>query len=181
MKKIISIGMNCEVSFQIQKYVDKFYSSLFSWAFVMDDKRFLRALHNLDDVFSKEIEFHMPTNDMFLDKKYGIAFHGRTPKEKLFFPDGKVKDSKLYDETVEELKTRIAYLKNRFKQDLDSDEEKIYFKKILVEPDLEIWGGKEKLISIIKEFETYFLKNIARGGGRTKKFIVLQKKYFLDG
>ncbi|MBO5523409.1 MAG: hypothetical protein J5986_07015 [Roseburia sp.] len=174
MRKLISLGMNCEVSFQIEKYVEKLYASLFSWAFVMDDDLFLEALNNVDDIFSNEISFHMPTGDMFLDEKYRITFHGRTSKEKLFDENGTIKDRGLYDETVEELKSRLVHLKEKFKEDLVTEDEKIYFKKILIEPDFETWGGKEKLERIINGLSDYFLKN---GNAGNVLVVVLERKY----
>lgn len=176
MKKIISLGMNCEVSFQIRKYVNEFYPSLFSWAFIMDDELFVEALNNIDDIFQNEISFHMPTEDMFLDEKYRMTFHGRTPKEKLFDEGGNIKDLKLYDETVTELKSRLGHLKEKFKTDLKSEDEIIYLKKILIEPDLEKWGGKEKLLRIIEELYDYF--NNKGHERQWKLVIVLEKKYY---
>ena len=173
MKKVISLGMNCEVSFQIEKYVKEFQSSLFSWAFVMDDDLFLEALNHIDDVFENEIRFHMPTDDMFLDEKYQITFHGRTPKEKLFDDNGEIKDRHLYDGTVEELKSRLAHLKDKFKQELLSEDENIYIKKILIEPNLEVWGGQERLIRIIENLSDYFIKLRTRN----KLIVVLESKY----
>lgn len=41
MRKLISLGMNCEVSFQIEKYVEKLYASLFSWAFAPNIMTFI--------------------------------------------------------------------------------------------------------------------------------------------
>lgn len=173
-KKIISLGMNCEISFQIERYVNEWYSSLFSWAFVVNDDDFLKAIKNIDDVFTNEVHFHLPTVDMFMDEKYNIAFHGRTPKGEFLSEDGSIIDMVKYNEALDELKHRLNHLKNKFKSDLHSSDEKIYIKKYLIEPDIETWGGKERLILLINQLYSYLEKET--GGENYKLVVVLSKR-----
>ena len=122
--------------------MEPFNASLFSWAFVLDDELFLKALENIDDIFENEICFHLPTNDMFMDKKYQITFHGRTPKQNFLLEDGSIKDREMYEKTVLKLQSRIRHLKEKFKEQLVKGDA-VYIKKIMIEPDLEAYGGKE--------------------------------------
>lgn len=80
-ENIISLGMNCEVSFQIERYVKKLDASLFSWAFIGDDDLFLDALNHLDSIFEGEVSFNQASENMFFCDRYRIFFHGRTPKQ----------------------------------------------------------------------------------------------------
>lgn len=59
---------------------------------------------------------------MFMDKKYQITFHGRTPKQDFLLEDGSIKDWELYEKTVLELKSRIRHLKEKFKEQLINDD-----------------------------------------------------------
>lgn len=117
----------------------------------------------------------MPTDDMFLDEKYQITFHGRTHKSELFDESGNIKNSHLYNETVAELKSRLRHLKEKFKQELISEDEIIYIKKVLIEPDIETWGGEERLEKVIKGLSDYFIS--AADAGKQKLVVVIEKKY----
>lgn len=56
-QNIVSLGYNCEVSFRIEDFThDKIKSYPFSWSYITDQKKFLDALWNLDDVLKNEIE-----------------------------------------------------------------------------------------------------------------------------
>lgn len=176
MKRLISLGMNCEVSFQIKKYCPSLYASLFSWAFVINDDLFLQALDNIDDVFSNGVHFHLPTDDMFMDEKYQITFHGRTSKLDMLDKEGNIVNREKYDEALDELISRLAHLKSKFKTDLMSADEKVYIKKIMIEPSLEEWGGEAHLFEIICSLKKYF----SEYSSNSTLVVVVEKKYLSD-
>ena len=175
MKKLISLGYNCEVSFQIEKFKGAIDSSLFSWAYLLDDTKFLQALENVDDIFMNGIHFHMTTDDMFYDEKYDITFHGRTPKNVMFDEDGNIKDQVAYDECIAELKSRLAHLKEKFKKDFMSEDEKIYLRKIEIVPEQDgnvNWG---RVIDFINNLKAFFEKRVSQGG--YKLIIIIERKF----
>ncbi len=175
MKKLISLGYNCEVSFQIEKFRGDIDASLFSWAFLLDDAKFLQALENVDDIFMNGIHFHMPTDDMFYDEKYDITFHGRTPKSAMFDEFGNIKNQAVYDESIAELKSRLAHLKEKFKKDFVSDDEKIYLRKIEIIPEPDGTVNYGKVIDFINKLKAFLDKNVKRGS--YKLVIVIEKKF----
>ncbi len=175
MKKIISLGYNCEVSFQIQKFRGAIDASLFSWAFLLDDEKFFLALENLDDIFMNGIHFHMPTNDMFYDEKYDITFHGRTPKHVMFDEEENIKDQEAYDAAIAELKSRLAHLKKKFKNDFESEDEKIYLRKIEILPEADGTVNYERVVSFINRLYDFLERQVKIG--EYKLIIVIEEKY----
>lgn len=135
-QNIVSLGYNCEVSFRIEDFIhDKIKSYPFSWAYIKDQKKFLDALQNLDDILKHEIEV-LPWG-MFLDKKYGISFHGKGDKAALFQEDGTVNQA-VADSMIEELKSRENYLIEKLKKLLESDQTTLFIVKVPSKKD-----GKE--------------------------------------
>ncbi len=127
-QNIVSLGYNCEVSFRIEDFThDKIKSYPFSWSYITDQKKFLDALWNLEDVLKNEIEV-LPWG-MFLDKKYGISFHGKGDKTTLFQEDGSV-NQEVADSMIEELKSRESYLIEKFKKLLSSDQATLFILKV---------------------------------------------------
>lgn len=168
-KNIISLGMNCEVSFQIEKYVNKLDASLFSWAFIENDDLFLQALENLDDIFEGDISFNASSEDMFWCERFRIAFHSRTNKSLLFDAEGNIIDQKLYDKNLAELKSRINYLKEKFKKQLKSKDEIFFIKKIEVNNDIR--HAQDIILGLYNYFETY------SSDSAYKLFIVVEDVY----
>lgn len=150
-------------------------ASLFSWAFVKDDEKFLQALENIDDIFSNDVSFAENTTDMFLDTKYNISFHGRTPKNELFDEEGNIKDEKKYQETLAELKSRLAHLKEKFKKDFESEEEKIYLKKIYIAENANDYKDIQSAKKIIIKLYEYLKSKIPTG--KFKLIIIMENKY----
>lgn len=148
-ENIISLGMNCEVSFQIEKYVKKLDASLFSWAFIEDEDLFLEALNHIDEIFEGDISFKAPTPDMFLCEKYQIAFHGRTPGKLMFDSNWTIKNQKIYDKTVDELRSRIRYLKQKFMNQINSEKYTVFLKKLMVEGD---YIKAERIITGLRDY-----------------------------
>lgn len=172
MQKIISLGYNCEVSFQIEKYVENWDASLFSWAYVSNDLKFLDAMKNIEDVFKHDILFHMPTPDMWCDVKYDIKFHGRAHKDTMFDSEGNLIDNVVYDECLEELRSRLEHLKEKFLNSLDSDDEKIFIRKLRITPK----QNDSEVLEFIQNLNDILNSKVK--GSRYKLYIVLEKEYY---
>ena len=124
----VSLGYNCEVSFRIQDYFKRKIDSYpFSWVYITDFEKFVRALFKLDDILKHEVEF-LPWG-MILDKKYGLSFHPKINKKELFFEDGNLNLQKA-DEALAELKERFLYLLSKFKKLLASDKRTLFVIKV---------------------------------------------------
>ncbi len=176
--KWVSLGRNCEVSFQIQKYVgEEWESSLFSWAYILDDSLLIPALNNPEDLFQNEFHFHPPTNDMFYDEKYQITFHGRTPKDEMLDENNQIINIEKYNSTVDELRSRIAHLTSKFRANLASDVPTAYIYKLMLYNSDENYIQDK--IAFIKDLYAWF--QIHKSGSNWKLIIVVEKsfkKYF---
>lgn len=98
---VISLGYNCEVSFQFflkHKFVE---SSLFAWVNTETCQNLINALKHPDLVLSKGLREVEP---MWLDIATGISFHGKTKRDGL----------ETTEEIKQELISRITYLKEKF-------------------------------------------------------------------
>lgn len=171
MKNIISLGYNCEVSFQIEKYINEFDASLFSWAYICNDTSFLRALDNIDDIFTDQVHFHMQSDDMFYDEKYDMTFHGRTHKDAMFDKNGNIIDNDAYDECIAELRSRLDHLKEKFKQQLVSRDKKIFIRKLKIS-DKQNCADAVQYIRKLNEILNSKVK-----GGRYKLYVVIEKEF----
>lgn len=94
---IISLGYNCEVSFQFFKKYNFVESSLFAWCNVVDCTNLTYVLKNLDLLTSKGLKNR---GSMYKDLATSIYFHS--------------KDGYTEKEALAELTDRILYLKEKF-------------------------------------------------------------------
>lgn len=177
MKKFVSLGTNCEVAFQIEKYQGYIDSGLFSWAFVLDDEKFLRALENIDDIFTHGVHFHMPSDDMFYDEKYDITFHGRTPRSEMFDQAGNLINPAAYDACLSELRSRLEHLKERTKQTFASADEKIFLRKIEMQPDANGEFPYAQVANFIGRLYDVLSRQVCKG--TFKLVIVLEKRHLV--
>lgn len=97
---IISLGYNCEVSFQFFLKYHFVESSLFAWANLVNCEVLINALKDLDKFTSKGFKKNTP---MYIDVATGIFFHGKEV-------DGDSEEDIIY-----ELTERIKYLRDKFK------------------------------------------------------------------
>lgn len=96
---IISLGYNCEVSFQFFKKYKFVESSLFAWVNTSNCDNLIYALNNLEKLMSMGFKKAFP---MYVDIATGIYFHGKDGKE----------DSESI--IIDELTSRIMYLRDKF-------------------------------------------------------------------
>ena len=175
--KLISLGLNCEVSFQIEKYLGSLDSGIFSWVGTMNDEHFLQALENVDDILEHGIHFHMPSDDLFYDEKYDLTFHGRTPKAEMIDACGNIIDQEKYDASVAELKSRVNHLKEKHKRDLNSHDRKVFLRK----QEMADWEGKvdyDRTTAFVRRLDSILAASVQ--GGTYQLVIVVEKHYLTD-
>lgn len=117
MKKyghIISLGYNCEVSFQFFLKYHFVESSLFAWVNCQDCSHMIEALKNLDRLTSKGFK---ADGFMYCDLATGIAFHAKEDK------------GESDKEKQQELKSRILHLKEKFLKTASDGKENLYIFK----------------------------------------------------
>lgn len=121
---IISLGFNCSLAYNINRVHGCLESSLFNWACVGDNEKFLKVLDSTDILFSEGFDYKKDCN-MFECTATNIVFHGRSRTKKV-----KNKDFKIYYENVKneylELISRTDHLKENFKKLLNSDNKKLF-------------------------------------------------------
>src|SRR5262245_22497134 len=82
---IVSLGNNCEYSFQFftnYKFVE---ANLFSWVYVLSPKKLLDAIARPDLMFSEGIS---EPDWLYTCNKYEIKFHGRASDKELLDAEG---------------------------------------------------------------------------------------------
>ena len=99
---VISLGYNCEVSFQFFLQYHFVESSLFAWTMTQNCENLVYALNHIDEVGSQGFEPGVP---MYKDIATNIFFHTKSYK-----PDAVPPES----EIIAELKSRVDYLRNKF-------------------------------------------------------------------
>lgn len=118
---IFSLGYNCEIGFRLVRYFKFEESSIFNWAGVNSMDILLDALKNFDDIGKKGFA---PPPPLWFCKASNIFFHGKTPVEDL------LNNPELMQHDLEDLTSRLAYLKEKFLRILRSDSRKLYIRKI---------------------------------------------------
>lgn len=167
---VISLGFNCEVSFQIQKYTKMFEASLFSWAFIVDDTLFLEALKNLSKLFAGEIQFSPERVDMFQCKNFNIFFHGRVPYQQLKLENSDRMNEEKYNKALNELKSRVEHLKEKFIDQLNTEESTIFIREV------EGIGNLNEHLKFVGELNDYLALNYPNG--KYLLLIIVEEKYY---
>lgn len=132
---IISLGYNCEVSFQFFLKYHFVESSLFAWVNAVDCQHMIYALKNLSVLTTKGFK-HVPP--MYEDIATGISFH---PKEN---------HGETEKEEKAELKSRILHLKEKFIKTASDGKKNLYIFKC---PPIES-SEKEAYKDIVELYNT---------------------------
>lgn len=104
---IISLGHNCEVSFQFFKKYHFTESSLFAWCACPNISAMINAINKLEIVGTGEFK---PTNPMWQCQNTKIAFHGKgSPRLWNENPS-----QEFFDNDLKELKSRLTHLRSKF-------------------------------------------------------------------
>lgn len=122
---IISLGYNCEISYQFYCNYKFTQSHIFSWVEILKDEDLLAALTDLNGVFSQGMGV---TRSPFVCKKYDIYFHNRKHKKALYNEDGSINEEVVIPDQ-EELLSRVSYLREKFKKTISSDASKLFIVK----------------------------------------------------
>lgn len=113
---VISLGYNCEVSFQFFKKYKFVESSLFAWANTETCRNLINALKNPDLLLSQGLREVEP---MYADIATGISFHGKSTRDGL----------ETKEQIEQELVSRINYLKEKFFRTASDGKKNLYIFK----------------------------------------------------
>lgn len=113
---ILSLGYNCEVSFQFFLKYHFVESSLFAWVNTETCQNLIHALKHLDLILSQGVREVQP---MYLDIATGISFHGKTERDGL----------ETKEEIKNELYSRIPHLRDKFIQTAQDGKKNLYIFK----------------------------------------------------
>lgn len=169
MKKfdhIISLGWNCEPSFQMKLHLGFVESFPFSWCGIYDHEVLLKVLNNKNIIFSGDIQ-EFPNVNMWLCKTANITFHAqRKAKDFIKFTGEELKQEKKKE--LEDLKNKINYLFTKLENIWASEKKQLYI--------LTINKDNKNFLEFIKD-----LDNLLRD--KTKNYsllIILSKEQYSD-
>ncbi|MDD7313189.1 MAG: hypothetical protein PUH03_02395 [bacterium] len=154
---ILSLGYNCEVSFQFFLKYHFVESSLFAWVNTENCQNLINALRHPDLILSQGVREVPP---MYLDIATGISFHGKTKRDGL----------ETKEEIEKELYSRISYLRDKFAQTARDGKKNLYIFKCPPPADT-----TDKIMSDIKELYQA-LKNIVKN--EFDLLVITEKKSF---
>ena len=121
----LSFGFNCETSFAL-KEAGIFESSVFGWADVRGTDALLRGLEQRpDDIVRGRVRRY--AGNMFFCEDAQIGFHSRLRFEKAKLPDGSY-DGRMIEESLNELRQRLAHLEERQRGAFDDGSVLVVFK-----------------------------------------------------
>lgn len=146
---IISLGYNCEVSYQFFLKYHFVESSLFSWVNTLNIDNLLKGLSDIDSVCSGKIE---NVNPMWKCFNTNIHFHGRAPMD-IWNHNPSIE---IIEKDKKELLSRVAHLKLKFINTANDGKKNLYIFKYPV---------KDESVQIIKnKIDKLFLalKNICK-------------------
>lgn len=121
---VTSLGYNCEISFRLENYFGSINAMPFSWSFVLEREKFPETLADIDRLFTGEVE--RLEDNMILCKNCNIKFH---PRYDVLLKDG-IPTEESTKEAVEELRNRVAHLRDKWKALLCSEKESLFFMKV---------------------------------------------------
>ncbi len=111
---IVSLGYNCEVSFQFFLKYHFVESSLFAWVNTINCSNLISALNHLDIIGTQGFKKIPP---MYQDIASGLSFHAQKGEE--------VSEEKIQEELI----SRIQYLKQKFKKTAQDGKKNLYIFK----------------------------------------------------
>jgi len=113
---ILSLGYNCEVSYQFYKKYKFVESSLFAWVNAINIDNITNAIRNMDKIVAGKVEL---SGVMWRDANTGILFHGTNP-------DILHADAAAVSADKENLISRINHLKEKFKNAATDGKKNLY-------------------------------------------------------
>lgn len=144
---IISLGYNCEFSYQFFKYHGFVESSLFAWVNTINIDNLIYAINNLDKLLTGEI---VNTRPMWRCLNTDIRFHGKAPGE--IWMNNNIVDEKIIEEDKRELISRVTHLKEKFINTAKDGKKNLYiYKYLVVDKNKKIQNNIELLYSSLKK------------------------------
>lgn len=113
---ILSLGYNCEVSYQFYKKYNFVESSLFAWVNAINIDNMINAIRNTDKIVAGDVEL---AGVMWRDANTGILFHGANS-------DILHADNAAIQADKENLISRINHLKEKFKNAATDGKKNLY-------------------------------------------------------
>ncbi len=163
---IISLGLNCEVRYQLGKNYGAFDSSLLEWA-VSSPESLARIIENPSLVFSGKIE-EMRDYNMWRCKVTNTVFHGKSTVGELLRPDGKVDEEKIALEKRDTI-SRIRHLSDKFTSVARSLDSKLYI--VGIHPEFCKYSGSE-----LRAFVKLISSTISRSCNNSSLLVVTIKE-----
>ncbi len=121
---VTSLGYNCEISFRLENFFEHINAMPFSWSYVLDRDSFPAVLENIDPLFTGEVR--LLEDRMILCENTNIKFH---PRYEILLIDGGFTIESL-TEAIEELKSRVAHLKSKYKELLTGNKNTLFLLKV---------------------------------------------------
>lgn len=115
---VLSLGYNCEVSFQFFKYYHFLEAGLFSWVGASDIKTLTNALNNFNAIASGDFKYN---GSMWQCLNSSICFHGKF--------NVKATDVEALNADKKDLISRTAYLKKKFLSSGSDGKKNLYIYK----------------------------------------------------
>lgn len=122
--EIISLGYNCEVSFRIEDYFGENNPMPFSWSYVLDRNLFPDAIRNIKDILKHGV--NLCEDRMLQCDKYKLKYH---PRYSILPQFGSYTDEQ-YSEAVNELKSRVEHLTDKFAGICNSNKKTLFIMKV---------------------------------------------------
>ena len=146
---IISIGLNCEIRYQLRKKFGAIESSLLEWAAIYP-QHLIDVLKNPNLIFSEQIE-ELPKFNMWKCCLTNMTFHGKKLVNELLDQDGNRDEEKVAIEKQDTI-CRIKYLSNKFIKIANSEFSKLYV--LGIHPDFCKYKNEELLTFVQNVSET---------------------------
>ena len=140
---IISLGYNCEVSFQFFKKYHFTESSLFAWCSCQNIQMMIKAINDVDNVGNGELT---PSTAiaMWQCQNSGIYFHGKG-KQRMWRDNP---PPEFFESDLVELRSRLAHLRQKFIDTCQDSKMSLYIYKC---PPKEAETSSENLVALINE------------------------------
>lgn len=121
---VVSLGYNCEISFRLENFYGHINAMPFSWSYVIDRECFPKVLEDRKPLFSGELR--LLEDNMIKCETTQIKFH---PRYEILLKNGKITEESLAEAT-EELKSRVAHLKKKYNDLLNSNKSTLFLMKV---------------------------------------------------
>ena len=115
----LMLGYNCEMAYRYVKFNGFLDSTFFAWAGGLGCEKMLAALERFDELFTGDMTLATRTRDVFADAGTGVLMHSHY-SEAGFGADDRM--SADIESVKAEIRSRAAYLREKFYRQLRDDE-----------------------------------------------------------